>query len=351
MVKVSIIVPVYNTEKYLDRCMNSLTTQTLKEIEIIIIDDGSKKECADLCDIWASKDPRITVVHKTNEGLGFARNTGLEKACGEYVTFVDSDDFVDVDMYERLYQRVKKEQADIIVGGYEKVYNDGQKEKCNNEGIPEVISGEEVKSVLLANMLGAPPEYHSDDYIGMSTCKNLYKKEIIDKFQITFPSERQYISEDMIFQIRYLEHVGKAVVVSDTFYHYCQNGNSISHSYSADRFKRIVQLYQAEVEMLKEIDALSVGRLQLERTFIANARTSIMFEAAEGKRTNNSTGAKKNIKQYCGNIALQEVLKRYPWRKLPIKQRIFSYFMKKNNAGILYFLASCQNQHNLKKRG
>lgn len=99
-VKVSIIVPIYNVEKYLDRCMQSLLNQTLKEIEIVLVDDGSPDNCPKMCDEYAKKDSRVKVVHKQNAGLGYARNSGLENATGEYVAFVDSDDYVDINAYE-----------------------------------------------------------------------------------------------------------------------------------------------------------------------------------------------------------------------------------------------------------
>ena len=116
--KVSIIVPVYNVEKYLDRCMQSLLGQTLKELEIILVDDGSPDNSPALCDNYESASdnlhwPIIKVIHKINEGLGFARNSGLEIATGEYIAFLDSDDFVDVNMYEQLYLKAKAK--DIIV--------------------------------------------------------------------------------------------------------------------------------------------------------------------------------------------------------------------------------------------
>ena len=100
MAKVSIIIPVYNVEKYLDKCIQSAINQTLQDIEIILVDDESPDNCPQMCDDYAKRDGRIKVVHKKNGGLGFARNSGLEIATGEYVTFLDSDDFVDLDTYE-----------------------------------------------------------------------------------------------------------------------------------------------------------------------------------------------------------------------------------------------------------
>ena len=121
--KVSIIVPVYNTEIYLKQCIDTLTAQTLEEIEIIIVDDGSKEECANLCDELSKSDSRIKVLHKSNEGQGIARNFGVKAATGEYIAFVDSDDYVDTAMYETLYSVAEKNDADIVSCNYMLAYD------------------------------------------------------------------------------------------------------------------------------------------------------------------------------------------------------------------------------------
>lgn len=117
--KVSIIVPIYNVEKYLDRCVQSLIHQTLKNIEIILVDDGSPDNCPAMCDEYAKQDNRIKVVHKKNAGLGMARNSGIEVATGEFVAFVDSDDYVDTSMFELLYKEALKTQADAVFCAYQ----------------------------------------------------------------------------------------------------------------------------------------------------------------------------------------------------------------------------------------
>ena len=109
-----IIIPVYKVEKYLDKCMQSLINQTLKDIEIIMVDDGSPDRCPQMCDEYAKQDNRVKVIHQKNVGLGYARNSGLDVAFGEYVAFVDSDDFVDTMMFEIMYSRAKKENSDYI---------------------------------------------------------------------------------------------------------------------------------------------------------------------------------------------------------------------------------------------
>lgn len=348
-VKVSVIIPVYNTQKYLDRCMESLTNQTMKDIELIIVDDGSKAECARLCDEWGEKDSRIKVIHKKNQGLGFARNTGIECASGKYLAFVDSDDYVSLNMYQKLYERAKMQSADIVVGGYIKKYGNGDEKEFRYEGIPSVLADEQIISVLLANMLGAPPEYFSDDYIGMSVWKNLYAREIFEKYSVRFPSEREYISEDIIFHINYLKYAKCAAVITEPYYYYCQNGQSLTTTYREDRFEQILKLYLYENELLNNMDALDSGKLQLQRTFIANARVCIMQESANGRRTKQVQAAKKRIERICENKTLQQVLREFPYERLPWKQRIFSGFIQKKKKNVLYILADFQNRRNIKK--
>lgn len=350
-IKVSIIVPVYNTDKYLDRCMESLVKQTLQELEIIVVDDGSRMECGRKCRQWAEKDERIQVIHKKNQGLGFARNTGIEAARGKYLMFIDSDDYVEQDMCRTLFETAENRNADIVVSGYKKIYRNGRVEVYSNEKIPEVLEGQQINSVLLANMLGSPPDYSSDDYIGMSVWKNIYRRETVMEYQIRFPSEREYISEDIIFHIYYLMHVKKAVVLPQAYYCYCQNEDSLTTTYKKNRFAMIKKLFLYEEELLKQMGAYEAGKLQLMRTFIANTRVCIMQEADYGKKNHCVRASRKRIRMYCEDPAVQKVLQEYPYRYLPIRQRIFSFFMKIRNADILLILAAAQKCSNRKKRG
>ena len=111
---VTVVLPIYNVEKQLNRCIESVVNQTYKNIEIILVDDGSVDSCPAICDEWAKKDYRIRVIHKQNQGLGMARNTGIENANGEFICFFDSDDFIEPETIEKAYRRAKDENADIV---------------------------------------------------------------------------------------------------------------------------------------------------------------------------------------------------------------------------------------------
>ena len=126
MPKISIVIPVYNVEKYLDKCVQSARHQTLQDIEIILVDDESPDGCPQMCDEYAKQDGRIKVVHKKNGGLGFARNSGLEVATGEYITFLDSDDFVDLNTYEHLYNIAKANSLDAIYYNFKRFTDENE---------------------------------------------------------------------------------------------------------------------------------------------------------------------------------------------------------------------------------
>ena len=126
--KISVVVPIYKVEKYLDRCIYSIINQTYTNLEIILVDDGSPDNCPKICDEYASKDNRIKVIHKQNGGLSSARNAGIKVATGDYIGFVDSDDFIELDMYEQMYKVAYENDVDLVMSDYYKVHKDDRKE-------------------------------------------------------------------------------------------------------------------------------------------------------------------------------------------------------------------------------
>ena len=130
---ISVIVPIYNVEKYLDRCVDSIINQTYKNLEIILVDDGSPDNCPQMCDDYAKKDSRIKVVHKENGGLSDARNVGMEVATGEYVSFIDSDDYISLDFYETLLETIVDNDSDIVECGVVKFYEDNSFDKYSDD--------------------------------------------------------------------------------------------------------------------------------------------------------------------------------------------------------------------------
>lgn len=212
MFKVSIIVPVYNVEKYLARCLDSLVTQTLEDIEIICVNDGSTDNSADILAKYAEKDDRITVITQSNLGISVARNNGISVATGEFIGFVDSDDFIVEDYYERLYNAVKKYNADIACASI--VRENEKKQKYLLEYKEEKIAESVKEKFELAGL----PEHC---YIW----NKIYNREKLIASGITF--QKGLVYEDIIYTPDVVEALGRLVVVPNLYYHYWNNAGSL----------------------------------------------------------------------------------------------------------------------------
>ena len=333
MPKVSVIVPVYNTEKYLRRCMDSLTAQTLRELEIILVDDGSKEECALLCDALAKEDPRIKVIHKKNAGLGYARNTGLEAATGEYVGFVDSDDYIALEMYERLYSAAVANQADLVISGMCFVGGnifgkaDEYIEKpCFSE---EAVFERDGMKQLLLGVVGALPREAEDSRYGFSVCKNLFRRAVIQEQGLEFLSERVILSEDVLFLVDFIKKTTRAVGVPGAYYGYCRNGASLSKSYRVDKLEKTMVFLKAIEERICDFVDKSEYQIYLNRLSQSLGRVLCSQEIMHAKAEKIRFSAlRRTLKAICTKEEIANVLKTYPWYQLPIKQAVFAFAMR-----------------------
>ena len=213
MVKVSVIVPVYNVEKYLKRCLDSLVNQTLSDIEIICVNDGSTDGSAQILEEYAKKDNRIKIITQVNSGLSEARNAGIKAANGEYIGLVDSDDFVDKEFYEKLYNAAISNNCDIACGNVVRG-NDRKKDKVLLNYPEERV----VKSIRERYEITGVPNH-------CYVWNKIYKREPLLSSGITFI--RGIVYEDMPFTADVLESLGDLVVVPEVFYHYWINDGSI----------------------------------------------------------------------------------------------------------------------------
>lgn len=333
MPKVSIIVPCYKVEKYLDRCIESLTNQTLKDIEIILVDDLSPDKTPLKCDEWASRDSRIKVVHKIkNEGLGYSRNTGLEIAKGEYIAFVDSDDFVDSSMYEYLYGECSVNQLDCVYSEFNADDYPGFRVVSRPE---RIYVGRDEIELLRLDIVGAEPSFISSVKYHCSSCKSLYSLKLIREHNLKFLSERQYISEDLLFNLDFLYYANRVKTVSWQFYHYCLNATSLTHTYRADRWdKMLVMLNLLEDE--KKYNNKGELALRVKRTAIFYSMGAIKQEK---KRDHTSFMCKYNrAREIVNNPLLRNYLLGYPIYKLPIKWMVYTYLLKYRITALLYIL-------------
>lgn len=320
--KVSVIVPVYKVEMYLDRCVRSIVEQTLKEIEIILVDDASPDNSPAMCDSWADRDDRVKVIHKRNEGLGLTRNAGMAIAQGEYVAFVDSDDYVEPDMFERLYEECKNFNLDCIYSEFNSDDYPGFRVVLRPERF--YVGYNEIEQLRL-DIVGAEPTYISGVKYHCSSCKGLYSLEIIQKFELQFRSEREYISEDMLFNLDFLYHAERVKIVPWQFYHYCLNKESLTHCYRPDRWQK--QLLMLQVLNDKEkYDNQEELEIRLKRTAIFYTMSAI---AQERRRDDLSLKEKINIiGKIENNPIICSAVNGYPIYKLPIKWKIYAFLLK-----------------------
>lgn len=323
--KISVIVPVYNVEKYLERCLTSLLNQTLKDIEIILVDDGSPDGSGKICDEYEKNHPNIKVIHKVNGGLGYARNSGLEIASGEFVGFIDSDDFIDSEMYEDLYSYAKKESLDTVFSAGFKFYNDGEVKEDPEVSRYTLWSGEEVNKTFIPDIIGAPPTYKSDVKYAMSVCRGIYSLKIIRENKLSFKSEREYLSEDILFNLNYLIKSNKVGMIPKCYYYYCYNEGSLTRSYRPDMQVRMNKLYYAIKKELQAEGLYKYAKVNLDRLYLLKVRGAIKNEFLD---YSNKKKLRLKLNHIFEEEILRDILISYPSSFLPIKHRIFFYLLK-----------------------
>lgn len=319
--KITIIVPIYNVEKYLDKCVQSARHQTLQDIEIILVDDESPDDCPQMCDEYAKTDSRIKVVHKKNGGLGFARNSGLEFATGEYVTFLDSDDFVDLHTYEHLYNIAKAENLDAVYYKFKRFVNEDEvkeTEVCNEITKYE---NENVKELML-DIIASEPTAKVDHKIHCSSCTAMYRFEIIKKNNVRFHSERELISEDLIFNLDYLKYANKVAFNNGTHYHYRVNPTSLTNTNRTDRIEKNLILYKYIKDNIENWGLNhDKGYERVCRFFIGSSRMAISLYLNSKKCKNKSQWLKNEISR----PIWQTIFASYNWKALPKYQSLFFY--------------------------
>lgn len=242
-VKVSIVVPVYNVEQYLSRCMDSLLNQTLKDIEIILVDDESPDSCPYLCDQYAMTDSRVKVIHKKNGGLGLARNTGLDAAIGEFVAFCDSDDCVDLNTYEYCFSLAKKENVEIVRFKEDRFTETFIARTNDLDNANPIICRDTKILKQIAIEFWGYPVVDKPTIRGVSaasSCMGLYSRSLLIENNIRFKSEREYLSEDFEFNYNVLQHAHAVCFTENVFYHYFINLKSLSRTAQPNKTDRAI---------------------------------------------------------------------------------------------------------------
>jgi len=258
---ISIIVPVYNTESYLHRCIDSILTQTFIDFECILVNDGSHDNCPTICNEYAEKDVRVLVIHQKNGGSSDARNTGLCKAKGEWIGFVDSDDWIEPDMFEKMYVKAISENCDMVWCDYYMGYLHGSKYiKAQIENLEKT---DIIKKIFAGQLHG-------------SVCNKLIKKNISLCNSIYFPSAN--FMEDFVFIIQNLYYAEKIGYVSNALYHYEFNPNSITNNKTGIRVEEWCKNLYFIIEFMKNKYNRNIIKMEPELSSNINAYKLYMLK-------------------------------------------------------------------------
>ncbi len=257
-IAVSVIVPVYNAKKYLVKCLDSIINQTLKNIEIIIIDDGSSDGSSEICLEYAAKDKRIIYFKKENEGLAAARQDGIERASGEYIGFVDSDDWLELNMYERMYNEALKETADIVFCNC--FFNDSETDRIHLE--PGVYDRKGIQEKILPRSLSGISPKGSNSVIRWSNCLRIYKLALIKENGISFGRNFRR-SQDLQLTFETTLHAQKYVSLNNEYLYHnrtAENAGSLSRGYTKNYWtliRPLIDVLYKDVEKYKEQDLIN----------------------------------------------------------------------------------------------
>lgn len=313
MKKISVIVPVYKAEQYLTRCIESILHQTYENIELILIDDGSPDLSPEICDKYADSDSRVIVIHQENQGVAAARNIGMDRATGDYVTFVDSDDYIDKDMYESMLNIADKYDTDVVMCDCVKEFETHNEVYSHN-----IRSGfynrHQLEIEYFPHLLIMPNvEYPAT----ISNYLCVFKNNKYKKLDIKYEKGIRY-SEDLLFGAQLLYHANSFYYMKgQAYYHYnCVNNLSATHTYVPDKWDDYQKLHSKIKEYFQ--DSQYELQLQIDKVllfFIYNAISEI-YQSEEGHLIKY-----KRINEILNDTLVKEIFTRITIRNLPITQK------------------------------
>lgn len=335
----SIVLPVYNVEKYLGRCIESILKQDFENYEILLIDDGSRECCAQLCEQWAKQNSRIRVIHKKNAGLGMARNTGLDNARGQYIFFIDSDDYILPGMLSAVWCVICKNHSECVFYGFERRNKAGKKifELKPTPAKNYYSNGEEIKNQLLPDFIARNPYTGKSANLRISAWNCGLSVSFLRNNNLRFVSEREFISEDIYFYVELFSHLNKATIIEDVYYCYCQNEGSLTYSYKPDRFARLKD-FQIKIEKLADqLNYDGEVQLRLKESFIANTMGCLKMEVGQLRKYGVRQSFKK-MKLICTDAELRNTLLEYPLDKYEKSWRVFADCIINKHYILLYLI-------------
>jgi len=332
---ISVIVPVYGVEKVLKRCVDSILAQTYQNLEILLVDDGSPDNCPALCDEYAKKDGRIQVIHKENGGLTSAWKEGVSHAKGSLLGFVDSDDFIEADMYECLYKALKAHRADIAMAGLVFDYEDPHypPRKETNRMEKSFYRREELEALF-------PVLLNDGSFIGRtlqpSRVTKLFQKELVLR-NMEFWDERVSVGEDLQMVFATILDAKGVCAIQDYFpYHYWYNVSSMTGKYDANYLEKI-KFLRERLEFISDSKGIYDFRPQIRNDFLSLAVMAVKNEIWRNHK-DSFWKVLANVRQMCQDHLVQEAIQNHTMDHLGISVKIYLFMMKHRMAISCYLV-------------
>ena len=313
---VSVVVPVYNVEKYLRRCVDSIIAQTYAPLEIILVDDGSPDSSGAICDEYAAKYDNIRVIHKTNGGLSSARKAGWEVARGELIAFVDSDDYVTHDYVSKLTEPFSDSAVQLSICGY----STQKGEDVIPAELPysqRFIENGEVGSMYILPIVGAIPKQEKINIPAFVPIR-MYKRKLLEKGD--FVSEREYFTEDVIMNILYGRRIsGKIAVVNEPLYYYCVNPGSLTLKYRENAFNMLMKCYNLCEKLASD---LGVNPYEVSQRLDANLTAATTYSIYNIGTIRDYHRFKSELHTIFSHPNVKELFKNGNWPKVATWHKI-----------------------------
>lgn len=333
--RLSVIVPVYNVEQYLKRCVDSILNQTVTDLEIILVDDGSTDGSGAMCDAYAKKHTNIRVLHKPNGGLTTAWKAGLALATGEYTGFVDSDDWIDPDMYERMLTLAEREDTDVTVCGLTFDFEDpkipGRDEISNFK--KEVYDRKALEALF--------PTLINDGYFFGRTLQSarvtkIFRTELL-RANVQFCDDRVAVGEDMQITFPVLLDTQKLCVVQNFYpYHYWINNKSITGQYDSGYIEK-VKLLRARLQAISDAKGVYDFTAQIRNDFLGLAVLAVKNEIYRNYKSGRRTVV-ANVRRICEDPEVREAIEKHTMDKLSASIRLYLWLMRTGHYNLCYWL-------------
>ena len=326
--KLSVIVPVYNCDKHLPKCIDSILSQSFKDFELILVNDGSKDNSLRVCELNAEKDSRVKVINKANGGVSAARNEGLSKACGEYIVFIDADDYVGENFFKTAYETITKNSADLYISGHSKDFY-----KENQISFSEVYTVCEPKKYTRRSLLSNWGMTFAHHYLFAPWAK-FYKNSIIKENNIKFDHSLS-LGEDLVYNIDYLKCIDSIYFDNKYFYHYCvRSENSLFTKFHGDYYESHLKMHNA-IKALIEVNGCSSNTFRFWDNFYFSSLLSGIHESFKFSKQTDKTEKLNLLKK----ISSDKYVNSYSlFHIIGIKNKIFYILLKKKRYNLIMWL-------------